>query len=121
MSYNLFLDDIRYPKEVKHVELPLVDWVIVRNFNEFKTTVLSRGIPKRLSLDHDLGPMHYTHDWSGNLTYDQPTGVDCVRWLIEYLDSKKCTQFPEYWVHSMNPIGKRNIISLAESWVKARK
>ena len=53
MSYNLFLDDMRYPKDVKWIELPLVEWTIVRNYKEFGSFVeeLSALHPKKTILE----------------------------------------------------------------------
>lgn len=59
MSYNLFLDDIRNPSDCIHyMYTPIytsVDWVIVRNYNEFVKTIEEKGLPEIVSFDHDLG------------------------------------------------------------------
>lgn len=45
--YNLFLDDIRMPEDVSWVKLPKnIEWVIVRNYKEFRKTILNKGIPE---------------------------------------------------------------------------
>src|SRR6266478_2767144 len=64
-SYNLLLDDERCPQditwlELPAVELPAVEWTIVRTFNEFTQYIKKYGLPKIISFDHDLSwPEHY--------------------------------------------------------------
>jgi hypothetical protein len=126
VNYNLFLDDERNVADVKWVQYPLVHWVVVRNYQEFVDTVVKNGIPNRVSFDHDLGKSSYKEyqrcflEKDNRINYDniqEKTGIDCVRWLIE-----KCMEnnqkFPEYYVHSLNPIGKVNIVSLIECFKK---
>ena len=116
---NLFLDDIRMPRQATKVKLPLVEWTIVRNYEEFVRAVKTRGVPTRVSLDHDLGPEHYVHDWAGNnIKPEQLTGYDCAKWLVNYC-IEKGERFPEYYVHSMNPIGTANIHSYIRSAMEA--
>ena len=121
MHYNLFLDDIRTPNQVTWVDLPLVDWVIVRNFEQFRDTILEKGAPNQVSFDHDLGPAHYVFDWAGDGTKpEQPTGYDCAKWLANhcYIENKP---LPEYYVHSLNPIGADNIDKYLKSYLRTEK
>lgn len=125
MSYYLFLDDIRMPEDVTWVKLPKnVEWEIVRDYKEFIKTIWDKGIPKFVAFDHDLGPNSYSECFdsskNGYINYKnikEMTGLDCTNWLINYC-IKKNLPFPEYMVHSMNPIGKSNIISLIKSYKK---
>jgi len=121
-KYYLFLDDVREPSDVTWVLLPQHDWTIVRNFNEFKTIILKRGIPSFVAYDHDLSDMHYGHGLRGDKIpyeqYSEKTGYDCAKWLIAHCMDKKVNH-PPYVVHSMNPIGKQNIISYVESYNKS--
>lgn len=114
MSYKLFLDDIRLPKHVKWLELPLGPWVIVRNYNEFVGYISKNGLPDYISFDHDLADEHYIPEVKES-TYKEKTGYDCAKWLVEYCMEKGLT-FPEYAVHSMNRVGKENIISYIENF-----
>ena len=77
--YNLFLDDIRDPKnmipgmEVLYKDGMLIhrnnpdnfyykhDWVVVRSYNEFVDYITKNGLPKLVSFDHDLAPEHYAY------------------------------------------------------------
>lgn len=115
--YNLFLDDIRIPKDVTWVELPLVDWIIVKSYKEFVQIIEKDGIPTRVSYDHDLSEEHYpqgvgifigdpraNHIQLPYDTYKEKTGYHAARYLIEYCIDKNIP-FPEYTIHSMNPVG----------------
>lgn len=125
MSYYLMLDDIRSMSDVrKYTKLPNVpneNWVVVRSYNEFVDTINKLGSPTFVSYDHDLSDAHYGHGLRGdNIPYDsytEKTGYDCAKFLIEYC-MKKGVKHPSYQVHSMNPVGKVNIISYVESYNK---
>ncbi len=49
---KIFLDDIRYPFWI--YDNP-DDWIVVRNFEEFKILVDKRNDIKTISFDNDLG------------------------------------------------------------------
>jgi hypothetical protein len=114
MSYNLFLDDERVVSDVHWVELPLVEWAIVRSYAEFVAMVSERGIPNRVSFDHDLVEEHYLHGaQTGFRSFDYDacltkTGFHCAVWLGRLCEEKQ-VPFPEYYVHSMNSVGRLNI------------
>lgn len=119
-KYNLFLDDVRLPNHVTWVDLPPNQhYSVVRNYQEFVDLITLRGLPKFVTYDHDLSDDHYGHGLRGdNIPYDQyaeKTGYDCAKWLVDYC-MKKGVKHPPYQVHSMNPIGKKNIISYVESY-----
>lgn len=119
MYYNLFLDDERVPKDVKWQELPPVQWIIVRDFDRFCSIIKENGLPNYVSFDHDLGDTAYKQATTGIFDYskqgNEKTGYDCVKWLIEYCMDNSI-KFPNYTVHSLNPVGKENIIKLIESY-----
>ena len=114
--YKLFLDDERFPKTD--------DWVIVRSFEEFKDTIMKKGIPAEISFDHDLGSGNFRWKISVFLKklfgkkFEQfpPNGYDCAKWLINDMqfDLRKIS----INVHSANPVGKDNIEGLVKSWIK---
>ena len=128
--YNLFLDDCREPQDVTWVALPLVNWTIARSYADFTRIICTLGMPLRLTFDHDLADEHYReYQWAhseqnfykGKFNYDklkEKTGYHCAQWLVEYCMNKGLT-IPEYYVHTMNPIGKQNIISVLESYKKS--
>lgn len=125
-QYHLFLDDNRTPSRVTWIELPLLDWVVVKNYQEFVEIIEKNGIPTTVSFDHDLADEHYieftaAHDptsiTKGNIRYDsfkEKTGYDCAKYLAEYCVNNTCP-IPEYYIHTLNPIGRMNIFSILES------
>jgi len=124
--YNLFLDDYRQPTDVKWIELPPVKWIVVKNYDEFIETIKQRGMPARISLDHDTCPEHYAaytdlHDerFIGEKriryeTFKEKTGYDVAKWLANYCIDRKLL-IPEYYIHTLNPIGAMNIFSVLEN------
>jgi hypothetical protein len=127
MRYNLFLDDIRNPADIIQY-MPIckyyvdLDWVIVRNYDEFVTTIIEKGIPQAVSFDHDLADEHYgVKDLGISVNYDifvEKTGYHCAKWLIEYcIDHNKDIPLLVF-IHSMNPAGFRNIESLFTTYEK---
>lgn len=123
MSYNLFLDDERFPDQVRWVKLPSVGFTIVRSYDEFVENILDNGrVPTFVTFDHDLCDAHYcamaqevesyTHD-DGDLvkTFDygpEKTGFECAKWLVEFCHEAN-VKFPDYEVHSLNPVGAKRI------------
>lgn len=92
MSYNIFLDDERYPKQVTWIKLPSVEWRIVRSYRQFVRTIERLGMPDIISFDHDLGVYPEVPDSNGN---------HCLVWLID-----RCAvnglDLPSCYFHSMN-------------------
>lgn len=111
MSYNLFLDDVRFPNTTKHVELPMYNWVIVRSYDEFVKIITERNLPYHINFDHDLS----YDDQNKTSNFTEKTGYDCAKFLVEYC-MKTNQDLPEFGCHSMNYIGKQNIISLLENY-----
>ena len=126
MSYHLFLDDDRQPKDVKWLDLPPYSWVVVKSYAEFVKTIMEKGIPTTVSFDHDLADEHYAeysaaHDQNsesfGTIRYEllhEKTGMDCARWLAHLCVERK-VPVPPYYIHTLNPIGRQNIFSILES------
>lgn len=124
-NYNLFLDDNRIPTHVTWVDIPKDQhYSVVRNYQEFVDIITLRGLPKFVTYDHDLSDCHYGHGLKGDsIPYDkytEKTGYDAAKWLVEYCMNKG-VKHPPYQVHSMNPVGKSNIISYVESYNKSIK
>ena len=85
---------------------------IARNYDEAVSIIKKHGVPNFISFDHDLGA-----DKNGNLL---KTGYDLVKWIVDAdLDNVHKLPFDfSYKVHSQNPIGKQNIVSLMEGYLK---
>lgn len=113
----LFLDDIRHPKDAyrytKQEIFQKEDWHIVRNYQAFVDRILEKGLPEMISFDHDLADEHYLETDSGKFV--EKTGYDCAKWLIEYC-MDRYLELPQYYCHSMNPVGKQNIESLLNNF-----
>jgi hypothetical protein len=129
---RLYLDDVRTPKAD--------DWVIARNYDEFISTILLKGLEnfETISLDHDLGDTamkEYFNNVSPNYTLDynnikEKTGLDCAKWLVHHYfdkyDKKESRNekkqngitFPTVYVHSANPIGSANIMGYINNFFK---
>lgn len=94
--WDLFLDDERYPPRPSPVSnVRVKSWVIARTYEDAVALVKTRGFPRSVSLDHDLGPR-------------QKTGMDFAKWLVNHAMDNGYPYF-DVTVHSMNPVGKMNI------------
>ncbi len=124
----LFLDDVRVPKDCSYMKNPELynrDWDIVRNHDEFVNYILKEGVPDFISFDHDLSDEHYSQDmYKSSEIYNklygnfkEKTGYDCAKWLCNYC-AENSIPLPEFEVHSMNPVGRENIIGFLNSYKK---
>lgn len=94
--YRLFIDDERHPVIPDR-------WAIARTSEEAFHQVVSRGIPKEIAFDHDLG--------------GDDTAIKFIASLTDYMLDMNL-KFPKnfsYSVHSQNPVGVKNIHSKMES------
>ena len=110
MAYKLFLDDIRSVSTV-YPKLSDSDFVIVRNFEDFKSTIIEKGIPDLISFDNDLGL-----DENGILV---PDGYACAKWLV--YDSGLDLLNLKFLVHSQNPVARDQILCLLNNYIKHLK
>ena len=131
--HKIYLDDIRTPHDP--------EWIVVRSYQEFISTVEKLGIPNiiEISLDHDLGReamSEYYNNVSPNYTLDynnivnEKTGYDCAKWLVNhyyenYYDDTALIKdkrldgiiFPKVYTHSANPIGSANIMGYINNFL----
>lgn len=137
MGYNLFLDDLRRPKDAyissacpskkgliedltsleKKSGIDNNDWVIVRSYKEFVDVVEERGLPDAVSFDHDLDYEHIKHYYNvtkdtgvieyGNLKIK--TGKHCATFLIDKCRELSPEKLPKFYVHSANYQGSVEI------------
>ncbi len=103
MTYTLFIDDERHPTP------DLVNVRVARSLTDAHRIVGELGAPSVISFDHDLGEVN------GEL---QPTGFDCLHWLIDqhldaYIDLGAVQQVI---AHSNNPAGAANIAGLWDNF-----
>lgn len=90
MGYNLFLDDMRDPKDCRYYpgdesEYDIGQWVTVRSFDDFKNALETKGIPKLISFDYDLK--------------SNKDGLDCATFLYDFCKEHNA-EVPQYLVHS---------------------
>lgn len=112
MTYRLFLDDIREPAEADK------DMIVVRSFDIAVNYIRLRGCPYFISFDHDLGLQHYYGD-----TSDEKTGYDLAKWLVHTDLFARGRFIPEnftFYVHSQNPVGKKNIEAYLNNYLAQR-
>jgi len=125
MSYNLFLDDIRVPSTAYvYTENQIYhdwEWRIVRNYDEFVAHINEHGLPDFVSFDHDLADIKYDPlTQRESFEYHETHGLDCVKWLVDYCIDNDL-DFPDYEVHSQNPVGMDNIHGYVKSFRSARE
>lgn len=130
----LFLDDIRIPEEAFSYTgySVFVDnsWVVVRNYEEFTSWIAKNGLPHFVSFDHDLADSHYAPSylwddyeaskrWQDSQVHKEKTGYECAKWLVDYCIDNDL-QCPNYFCHSMNPVGRDNIVKLLNKFNETR-
>lgn len=104
--WNLFIDDERNLEDVTWAPYRMQEryreqsWVVVRNKMQAIQAIADHGnvAPDFISFDHDLGA-------------GESTGYDIAHWIVDqHMDGnvKIPTGF-DFYVHSMNPVGKENI------------
>ena len=134
MNKFLFLDDIRNPEDaVKYTNLAIYVfqvWDVVRSYDEFVKYISTNGLPCCISFDNDLADEHYTPEeyWNDyekskqyqeSKMYTEKTGYECAKWLVDYCIENNF-RLPEYLCHSLNPVGKDNILNYLNNFKKAQ-
>ena len=134
MKNLLWLDDIRNPFIDEEKRVPIgndkwnINWVL--NYEQFVQWIEIYGLPDAISFDHDLADEHYTpeyfwddygeskkfQEWRGK-TYQEKTGMDCAKWLVDYCMDNK-VELPKFYVHSANPVGADNIRGVLNNFIK---
>jgi hypothetical protein len=96
MSYKLFIDDERFPVDDS--------FVVVRSSNEAISCMKVHGCPCFISFDHDLG--------------EEDTSMAVVhRMIYKDLGGPWLAKDFTFYVHSQNPIGKKNIEGLLNNYL----
>lgn len=107
MNYKLFLDDVRSIAMV-YSNFTEDDFIIVRNFNDFKSTIIEKGLPSFISFDNDLGL-----DESGEIA---PDGYAAAKWLV--YESGLNLRNLQFKVHSANPVASQQIQGLLDNYIR---
>lgn len=126
---KVFLDDIRDPRDClgymhtrigPYNDLYSQDWAVVRNYDEFRGIIMHYADKiTHVSFDHDLSDEHYNPvmmvaDEDYNQLYDtfkEFTGKECAEWMKEFYNEIG-RKLPMIFVHSMNPVGRQNILNV---------
>lgn len=98
MNYRLFIDDERFPISP--------DWFIARDSCQAINAVRMYGLPQEIAFDHDLG--------------EDDTSIAFLHYLEYYMLDNEL-KFPKdfiYTVHSQNSVGRANIASKMDSFIK---
>ena len=107
MTWTLFLDDLRFPDDVRYNYGPYKELVICRSMDDAVWAVKQYGLPAFVSFDHDLADVHYNSD------NGEKTGLSFAKWICDYIMDNNVKYIPDFaWhVHSANPVGAANIES----------
>lgn len=98
MTYKLFLDDLRAP--------PNETWVVARTVQSAYEYINTYGLPREMSLDHDLGGAE-----------DAPALLR--RLISDYLDGRFLNlKKVSVSVHSANPVGRQNLEGIWKSFIE---
>ena len=108
--YWLFLDDIRSVKMV-YPHYRESDFVIVRTYQAFISTIQKQGLPAFISFDNDLGLNEH-----GEVAQD---GYAAAKWLV--YESGFDLSNLRFRVHSANPVAAEQIRGLLENHLQHLK
>ena len=104
--YFLFIDDERFPPRDRN------QWIIARNWEDVMMCLRIHGMPGFISFDHDLGE-------------DTHTGYDIAKLLVSLdMDGEDDFKLPDefdFYVHSQNPIGKKNIEEFLRNYLEFKR
>jgi ribA/ribD-fused uncharacterized protein len=127
MSYYLFLDDARTPKQVTWAALPEnVSWVQARSYNDFSTTIWKLGIPKYVAYDCDLCEEHYNAYFNLKELYVREhdkfktkCGLHCIKLMLEVC-AKLNVDHPPYVIHTRNNFAEPAMRKMIEDYNQKR-
>lgn len=122
---------MRQPQDAYHytkLDIYLLDWVVVKDYYAFVHYISKNGLPDIISFDHDLAFSHYTPEelwtdynkskaWQEQQQHQEKTGYDCAKWLTHYCVDNSI-KLCEFLSHSMNPVGKDNILHHLNTYKK---
>jgi hypothetical protein len=118
MEKVLWLDDLRDPSQGQFkIWLNLafgenLDVTWVKDYDEFVKYFKKNEMPYAISFDHDLG-----NELTDHPELNEKTGLDCAKWIVDYC-MNNAVRLPKYFVHSANPVGRENIQSYLDNYLK---
>lgn len=111
MGIRLWIDDVREP--------PSDEWTWAKTLAEAMDHIQSPTGVKEISFDHDLGEKYKADDGWYRFRDSQPV----ARYLEEKAYSGELLTMPVWHIHSMNPVGRKELYAIlqsAERYVKER-
>jgi hypothetical protein len=118
MEKVLWLDDLRDPSQGQFkIWLNLafgenLDVTWVKDYDEFVKYFKKNEMPYAISFDHDL-----SNELTDHPELNEKTGLDCAKWIVDYC-MNNAVRLPKYFVHSANPVGRENIQSYLDNYLK---
>jgi hypothetical protein len=114
MTWNLFIDDERWPLDATWAEWygKRNEWMVARTWIEVCELIDTYGMPDFISFDHDLGPEEI-----------YLTGYKIAQEIVNK-DISGEWAIPEnfsFYVHSQNPVGRQNIEGLLNRYLQFKK
>lgn len=116
MTWNLFIDDERNLEDVTWAPWQIrekyrsEEWEIARTIRDVRLLIVAYGeLPSFISFDHDLG-------------FGEYTGHDIAKFIVECDMLSEC-MIPDsfdFYVHSKNPVGKKNIEAYISGYLKTK-
>ena len=96
MTWTLFLDDIRFPADVRYNYGPYKNVVICRSMDDAVWCVEKYGLPTMISFDHDLADVHYDPElFQESFEYKEETGADCANFIVKFCLDNELIQFEQ--------------------------
>jgi hypothetical protein len=113
MPWTLFLDDTRFPADVRHNYGPYRNVRICRSMDDAIWCVEQYGLPTFISFDHDLVDQHYVSGEGEN------TGYAFAKWFCNHVSENNLLLPVGFgvFVHSKNPVGAENIRKYMEDFL----
>lgn len=117
MSYVLFLDDIRFPEDVRYFFGSYKNVIICRSYDDAVWTVKQHGIPRLISFDHDLIESHYI------IGSGEKSGLSFAEWFVSWVEDNNYSLPVDFsfYVHSQNPEGAAKIEKCMDNFLKQNK
>lgn len=114
MTWNLFIDDERWPLDATWAEWygKRNEWMVARTWIEVRELIDTYGMPDFISFDHDLGPEEAYLN-----------GFEIAKEIVNR-DMDGVWEIPEnfqFYVHSQNPIGKANIEGFIRNYLEQKE
>ena len=129
----LWLDDVRNPFDEQWRKLcdpnKVCDITWVKDYEAFINNISIFGMPDFIWFDHDLADCHYApeefwddkyNDWAKSQNFKEKTGFECAKWLVEFCMDNN-VNLCQYDSQSANPVGKENILSYLDNYIRFSK